>query len=94
MNIVDEINKIEMMHNKKLDILKMDIEGAEVEVLRHLLDNGIYPKQVIVEYDKLASNQTKWIEEVEAIHERLLSSEYELFAKDGFADFSYVHNGK
>ena len=91
-DIVEEILKLEQLKNKKIDILKMDIEGAEVEVLQHLLDSKIYPKQLIVEYDKLASAQRQWINEVEKLHERLLGIGYKVITKDGYADFSYLYN--
>lgn len=34
----------------RLDLLKMDIEGAEYEVLRSLVEDEIYPTQILVEF--------------------------------------------
>jgi hypothetical protein len=36
---------------KKIDVLKLDIEGAEMEVLQTLLDDEIYPKVLCIEFD-------------------------------------------
>jgi len=36
--------------HESIDLMKMNIEGAEYEVLGNLLDSHIYPKQLIVEF--------------------------------------------
>jgi len=36
----------------KIDVLKMDIEGAAFVILNHLLSNNVYPKQIIVELER------------------------------------------
>lgn len=38
-----------------LDLLKLDIEGAEYEVLRSLADAKVYPSVLCVEFDELAT---------------------------------------
>jgi FkbM family methyltransferase len=38
------------MGHRRIDILKMDIEGAEYQVLEDLAASGIRPRQVLVEY--------------------------------------------
>lgn len=42
----------------KVEILKLDIEGAEYSVLLNMIKNKIYPNQILVEFDEL---QTKRI---------------------------------
>ena len=37
--------------HEKIDLLKLDIEGAEVAVLTQMLDNKIYPKYLCIEFD-------------------------------------------
>lgn len=37
-------------HNK-IDLLKLDIEGAEIEVLNNIIDDAIFPKYLCVEFD-------------------------------------------
>lgn len=37
----------------KLSLLKLDIEGAEYEVLRSVLAAGIFPDQLLVEFDQI-----------------------------------------
>ena len=38
---------------KDFQLLKMDIEGAENQVIPYLLKNKIFPKQILVEFDEL-----------------------------------------
>jgi FkbM family methyltransferase len=38
--------------NYEIDILKLDIEGSEVEVIRSVIDSGILPKQILIEIDE------------------------------------------
>ena len=36
----------------KIDVLKMDIEGASFDILNDLLDNNVHPKQIVVELER------------------------------------------
>ena len=38
-------------------VLKLDIEGSEIEVLKNILSSGIKPRQILVEWDFLRSCQ-------------------------------------
>lgn len=38
-----------------LDLLKMDIEGAALPVMEHLLDAGVRPSQIVVEFERPTS---------------------------------------
>jgi len=39
--------------HSKIDLLKLDIEGAEINVLKQMLDDCIFPKYILVEFDLL-----------------------------------------
>jgi FkbM family methyltransferase len=39
----------------QIDLLKMDIEGAEYEVIKGLLDNRCYPRILLIEFDEIHS---------------------------------------
>ncbi len=41
---------MKMLEHSKIDVLKMDIEGAEYAVLADLLASGIRPRQILVEF--------------------------------------------
>ena len=45
-------------NHDRIDILKMDIEGAAVDVLEHMIDNTtIRPKQIITEIEIISINE-------------------------------------
>ena len=69
-------------------MIKLDIEGAEIEVLLDMLAKGIYPKQVLVEYDELSVPSRRSRNRVESAHLALLGSGYVLVHRDGF-NFTY-----
>jgi FkbM family methyltransferase len=53
----------------RLSLLKLDIEGAEYEVLRSMLRSGILPDQLLVEFDQVNQPQTPlfWVELVRVL---------------------------
>ena len=89
---VDSIKNIMETHNhNKIDLLKLDIEGAEIKVLNKMLDDEIYPKYLCVEFDlflkqKDANNETR-----EVIN-RLLENGYELLLNNNWNITFELHN--
>jgi len=80
----------ELGHDK-LDILKMDIEGAEYCVIDYLLDSSIRPKQILVEFhhrfESVSIRQTK-----EAIR-KLNSMGYKLFSvSERNEEYGFIHD--
>ena len=43
---------MKLLEHDQIDVLKMDIEGAAIEVLKHIIEQNILPKQIIVEFEK------------------------------------------
>lgn len=51
---VDSIQNIMKQNNHThIDLLKLDIEGAEINVLNKMFDDQIYPKYILIEFDLL-----------------------------------------
>ena len=51
---VDTIKNIMQNYkHDKIDLLKLDIEGSEIDVLNQMLDDKIYPKYLCIEFDLL-----------------------------------------
>ena len=49
---VDTISSIMKKYNHtKIDLLKLDIEGAEVKVLENMIEQKIFPKYLCIEFD-------------------------------------------
>lgn len=75
-------NVMKSLSHKNIDVLKLDVEGAERTILSHALDNNILPEQVIVEFER--DKSTKRVEdllaffnEVDSLRARFKSMGYE-----------------
>jgi hypothetical protein len=84
-NIMQENN------HKKIDLLKIDIEGAEIEVLNKMFDDKIHPRYVLVEFDlfikqKDPENKTK------KIIERMLFQEHYTILKNDRMNITFQLN--
>ena len=42
-----------LINNQDINILKLDIEGAEIQVITDLIKSNILPNQILVEFDEL-----------------------------------------
>ena len=72
-------------------LVKLDIEGAEIEVLEDMLDKGIFPTQICVEYDELHNPKPHANRRVLSIDGRLRDNGYRLVCTDQTqANFLYV----
>ena len=89
------ISEIMKKHNLKIiELLKLDIEGAEIEVLEKMLLDQIYPNQICVEFDGLNFPCRKAKSDFEKIDLMLRDNNYSLIYYDGLADFTYLLNSK
>jgi FkbM family methyltransferase len=71
-------------------LLKMDIEGAEIPVLKKMLELEIYPTQLLVEYDELNFPTRHSVTRIEELHQLILKHGYRQFYTDGLADVGYI----
>jgi FkbM family methyltransferase len=64
----------------RIDLLKMDIEGAALDVLEHLLDSEIRPKQLVVEFEapRISSRVKPFFWRLEKMIKRLRHDGYTL----------------
>jgi len=65
-----------------IDLLKLDIEGAEIKVINQMLDDHIYPTYLLVEFDLFLQNKDK-NKETYKILERL-KQYYEILKNDNY----------
>ncbi len=85
----------ELLEQNKLDpndvaLLKMDIEGAEVEVLQQLLADGLRPRQICVEYDELNVPCKIAFERVDKADAALCAAGYRCVYGNGTTDYLYL----
>jgi FkbM family methyltransferase len=72
-----------------IPLLKLDIEGAEIEVIEDLMTKGIFPEQILVEYDELYNASMRSKQRAEHAHGLLYANGYKLVHAH-HRDFSYI----
>jgi FkbM family methyltransferase len=92
------IDKHSIARNE-IRMLKLDIEGAELELLESMLEAGIFPDQLLIEYDDLNAPviRKERFEKITRVNTKILSSGYQLIyckpilgTSIGVSDFLYV----
>ena len=71
-------------------LMKLDIEGAEIEVIKHCIDVGIMPRQILVEFDELNVPSPKGFARVTEVDDLLRDNGYKFLKTDGQSDFLYL----
>lgn len=81
---VDSIKNIMKQNNHtNIDLLKLDIEGAENIVLNQMLNDKIYPKYLCIEFD-LFIKKKDTDDSTRKIVNRLLMNGYKILINDNF----------
>lgn len=92
-NILVQATTVEqLIHEFKLStlpILKLDVEGAETEVIKDLLSKGIFPTQILVEYDEMQNLNKNIKNKIYKCHLSLLEADYKLVKVEKI-NFLYV----
>jgi hypothetical protein len=70
--------------HRKIDLLKLDIEGAEYQVLQSLLEDKIEVDILCIEFDESAANHfdTKYLQRIESSLQSLLAAGFRAVAKE------------
>lgn len=74
-----------------IEIVKLDIEGAEVEVLDDMFSNRIFPNQILVEFDEVLYPSRTSQDRINHGFEAVKNNGYECFSKN-HADFSFFRS--
>ena len=84
-NVINE-NKL-----NNISILKLDIEGAENQVIPDMLKNKIFPRQLLVEFDELHGNYIRSYIKASIIILKLRLYGYKRIATESkFGDFLFI----
>ena len=85
---LDEL--VEKIGNQQVELLKLDIEGAEIIVLNSLKDMHVRPGQLLVEFDGLNFPSVKTTRDVEQVDTALRSIGYDCYHSNGKANYLYA----
>ena len=89
---VNTIRNIMEEHcHDKIDLLKLDIEGAEIEVLNKMLDDEIYPKYLLIEFDLLLKNKDPKNTTKQLIERMITKENYKILKNDNL-NITFIHN--
>jgi FkbM family methyltransferase len=77
-------------HLKTVPLMKIDIEGAEIGVIQHLLAKSIIVRQLLVEFDEMLCASERSKENIEETDRKLRQAGYICRQFDGPANFLYV----
>ena len=81
---------MDMLGHQKIDILKMDVEGAEYSVIRNIIDSNIEISQILVEFHHRFLNNG--LSETNSIIQLLNKHNYKIFAiSDSLEEYSFIN---
>ena len=80
---VDSIKNImEQQCHIQIDLLKLDIEGAEIETVNQMLDDKIYPTYVLIEFDLLLKNKDPRNTTKQLVERMITKENYKMLKND------------
>lgn len=82
-------NIMEQYGHTQIDLLKLDIEGAEIETVNQMLDDKIYPTYVLIEFDLLLKNKDPK-NTTRRLVRRMISKENYKIIKDDNLNITFV----
>lgn len=74
----------------ELELLKVDIEGAEIEVVTSMINKKIFPNQLLLEIDYLRRNTIRSILKSIIFIKRILNSGYKLIKINNYENYLFV----
>lgn len=80
---IDSIMK--KYNHKHIDILKLDIEGLEIDVLNYIFDLNIYPNVICVDFDSV--REGKNLDKFNSLKKRMQN--YNLYYNDNY-DITFI----
>lgn len=90
--VVETVAVDELLSSIASDVplVKLDIEGSEIEVIPHMLARGFTPEQVLVEFDELNRPSLRSRQRFDVAHDALRQHGYSVAHFDGRSNFLYL----
>ena len=86
---IDKLLNDLKINKEDINLIKLDIEGAEIEVINDCINKGFKPRQILVEFDELSNPSKDVYMRVSGIHDLLIKNKYKLLTRNGISDFLY-----
>lgn len=83
------LSRVDVGH---VSLVKFDVEGAEIFVIPQMIEAGILPGQVLVEFDELSRPSARARANFNGVHARLLAVGYRPIHFDGRTCVSYARS--
>jgi FkbM family methyltransferase len=79
-------HQMKLNKHSNIDLLKMDIEGAEYQVLEEVLQNNLTIKQILVEF-----HPSSYATQAKKVISKLRKQDYDIYAvSDSFRELSFI----
>lgn len=89
---VDSIkNVMKTNGHTMIDLLKLDIEGAEVVTVCQMLDDKIFPTYILIEFDLLLKNKDANNTTKKLIERLIIKENYKIFKNDNL-NITFIRN--
>lgn len=75
---------------KSLPLIKLDIEGSELQVIKSILNSKVLPDQILVEFDELHTYRFNEIQKYYRLHSLLAEKGYISIKINEFSDQLYI----
>jgi len=88
---VQALDMVEMIRGynlKNIDILKLDIEGGELQIIEDIFKKKVFPKQILFEFDQIKEGSIKSIFYLYKFFKLIKEFEYVYFYNDEKGNFS------
>ena len=77
--------------HKKIDLLKLDVEGAEYEVIESIIKDSVAIDVICVEYDELHNPMNKgYKKRIKKSVSSLIKNDYQLVSVDSLSNYTFV----
>jgi FkbM family methyltransferase len=83
-------NIMQSYNINEISLIKLDIEGAEIEVIKNFISDKIFPAQILVEFDELRNLSKKSIEQFLKIYRLLSINNYYSLNINNFPSFLFI----
>jgi FkbM family methyltransferase len=87
---IDILSIIDKYNIKDIEIIKLDVEGAELIIIEDLFNKNIFPRQILFEFDQLKENSLKSIIYLFKFFKLINKFKYDLFYNDIKNNFSII----